>query len=274
MNISPRTRAKRLIGAVAACYALALCLTPVALAGPIDAAGGLSDATGTVTETVGNTTGGAVDAVTQPPAGTSDAGSGPVGKVVDTVTDTTGTATGTVVETVDTVTDTVDKATGGTTKPISDATKDTVKTVGQLGTSAGDSVAGVADAVEGTIRPSGNGGSDARDNDGRARSPRSARQGPADVLGTRNEQAVRSTQESRRVSLTSDTTSPIVTAPEESLVSQIGRIASEAAKQMAFPLALTLLVIGFLTMQNRMDRKDPKLALAPVDSEHDLLSFS
>jgi hypothetical protein len=35
-----------------------------------------------------------------------------------------------------------------------------------------------------------------------------------------------------------------------------------------------MLVGAFLMVQNRIDRKDPKLALAPVDSEHDLLSFT
>jgi hypothetical protein len=43
-------------------------------------------------------------------------------------------------------------------------------------------------------------------------------------------------------------------------------------RTLAVPLALILLVIGFLFMQNRIDRKDPKLALAPVGSEH--LTFS
>ena len=63
-------------------------------------------------------------------------------------------------------------------------------------------------------------------------------------------------------------------APEEGLVSQLGKIATEALEQAAFPLALTLMVIAFLMVQNRLDRKDPKLALAPVDSEQDLLSFT
>ena len=43
-------------------------------------------------------------------------------------------------------------------------------------------------------------------------------------------------------------------------------------RTLAFPLVLILFVIGFLFVQNRIDRKDPKLALAPVGSEH--LTFS
>ena len=47
--------------------------------------------------------------------------------------------------------------------------------------------------------------------------------------------------------------------------------ALEAAKDFAFPLLLTVLVGIFLAIQHRFDRRDPKLALAPV--VHDYLSF-
>jgi uncharacterized membrane protein YphA (DoxX/SURF4 family) len=47
---------------------------------------------------------------------------------------------------------------------------------------------------------------------------------------------------------------------------------SQLARTLAFPLVLILLVIGFVLAQNRFDRKDPKLALAPVGSEY--LTFS
>ncbi len=49
--------------------------------------------------------------------------------------------------------------------------------------------------------------------------------------------------------------------------------AAEATRQLAFPLALTMMVVVFLTIQGRFDRKDPKLSLAPVDSEQDTLYF-
>jgi hypothetical protein len=48
-------------------------------------------------------------------------------------------------------------------------------------------------------------------------------------------------------------------------------LAIEAAKRLAFPLALALIVLLFVAVQNRIDRKDPKLALAPVAP--DLLRF-
>ncbi len=37
-----------------------------------------------------------------------------------------------------------------------------------------------------------------------------------------------------------------------------------------FPLSLLLLVLAFLAIQNRIDRSDPKLALAPTFADPDL----
>lgn len=47
----------------------------------------------------------------------------------------------------------------------------------------------------------------------------------------------------------------------------------EAARRLAFPLMLLALVVGYVVFQNRIDRKDPKLALAALDQDPDLLSF-
>lgn len=68
------------------------------------------------------------------------------------------------------------------------------------------------------------------------------------------------------------TVPPVTTGP--SPLDRLADIAREATKQLAFPLALTLIVAGFLAIQGRLDRRDPKLVLAPVDSEQDFLSFS
>ena len=57
-----------------------------------------------------------------------------------------------------------------------------------------------------------------------------------------------------------------------SLFRRIGGAAAEAAKQVAFPLALALVVIAFLMVQNRLDRRDPKLASAPMAP--DVLRFA
>jgi hypothetical protein len=54
------------------------------------------------------------------------------------------------------------------------------------------------------------------------------------------------------------------------LIERIARVAAEVGKRSAFPSALLLLVLGFLSIQNRIDRRDPKLALAPVYPTPDL----
>ncbi len=57
------------------------------------------------------------------------------------------------------------------------------------------------------------------------------------------------------------------------LFGRVGEVSVEVAKKLAFPLALLLLVAGFLLIHNRIDRKDPKLAHAPVSADNDSLSF-
>jgi hypothetical protein len=57
-------------------------------------------------------------------------------------------------------------------------------------------------------------------------------------------------------------------------LSELSKAAVKTANRFSFPLGLAVLVIAFLAIQGRIDRLDPKLRLAPVDSKHDLLSFS
>jgi hypothetical protein len=54
------------------------------------------------------------------------------------------------------------------------------------------------------------------------------------------------------------------------LLRRVAEVAAEVGKRSAFPGALLLMVFGFLMVQNRIDRKDPKLALAPVYPTPDL----
>lgn len=56
-------------------------------------------------------------------------------------------------------------------------------------------------------------------------------------------------------------------------LAELARDAAEAARRFAFPLILTLLVLGFLVLQDKIDSKETKLVLAPVSAEEDLLSF-
>jgi hypothetical protein len=52
----------------------------------------------------------------------------------------------------------------------------------------------------------------------------------------------------------------------------IGQVAVKSLEKPQFPLLLLVVVALFLLIQNRIDRKDPKLASAPVESEP-LLGF-
>lgn len=58
-----------------------------------------------------------------------------------------------------------------------------------------------------------------------------------------------------------------------STLADIVRRALEAVEKFAFPLSLTLLVLAYLSAQGWFDRRDPKLALAAVDPDADLLRF-
>ena len=48
----------------------------------------------------------------------------------------------------------------------------------------------------------------------------------------------------------------------------------KTAERFSFPLSLALLVFFFMVVQGRIDRRDPKLRLAPLDSKHDLATFA
>ena len=59
----------------------------------------------------------------------------------------------------------------------------------------------------------------------------------------------------------------------ERLLDALGAAAAwtgENLDKTAFPLALLLLVLGYMGLQNRLDRRDPKLALAPVHADSTL----
>jgi hypothetical protein len=56
-------------------------------------------------------------------------------------------------------------------------------------------------------------------------------------------------------------------------LSELSKAAVKTANRFSFPLILAILVVAFLAIQGRIDRRDPKLRLAPVDSKHDLIPF-
>ncbi|MGH2755438.1 MAG: hypothetical protein ACRDLB_13545 [Actinomycetota bacterium] len=55
--------------------------------------------------------------------------------------------------------------------------------------------------------------------------------------------------------------------------SDAGRDLVEAIGGITFPLALVALVAAFLAIQGRIDRADPKLSVATLDPEDEMLSF-
>jgi hypothetical protein len=214
---------------------------------------------------------------------------GPIEDVVDSVTET-------VDDTVDTVTDTVEDTTEEVTGTVDETVDETVETVEEVvgprqegsesstgegrGPAVGapgtlDGEAGNPDTDPGN-RPSGSSGG----HDGGVTRTRGApalpdrrRPGDGRADGRISPSARGQTTEQQVIGL-SPVRDEAVTAASASRHedSILGRIA-EAARHAAFPLALALLVMGYIALQNRLDRKDPKLAAAAIDTEQNLMHF-
>jgi hypothetical protein len=186
----------------------------------------------------------------------------PVTAVQDTVDQTTTTVedtAATVNKTVEPVTDTVKGVLGQVPDPPDPGVID--DPTGILPDVLGSTV--TQPSGPGATKPSGNGttngpgGGNPRTAGGGAVSPSSFGRGP--VIGP----------VATPISLT-----PVVSKsiPPRGLFELIGSLPIEAkAAVLAFPLGLALIVLLFVAVQNRIDRKDPKLALAPVAP--DLLRF-
>jgi hypothetical protein len=158
----------------------------------------------------------------------------------------------------------VDEATGGATEPVTnEVRKISDENLGPVD----DAVGGVTDEVAGREAPSIGGGRTNGSLDDR-------------VLGQQN---------SRRNATTNDGAGggtggftqgrPIGTeivpqqGPDRASAGSVVQQAGELAKEIAFPLALLLMVGAFLAIQSRWDKQDPKLAMAPVDVDEQYLSF-
>jgi hypothetical protein len=55
---------------------------------------------------------------------------------------------------------------------------------------------------------------------------------------------------------------------------ELSAVAVKTAERFSFPLSLAFFVVLFIAVQGRIDRRDPKLRLAPLDSKHDVASFA
>lgn len=275
------------------------------------AAGGVTDAldgtTAGTTATVGGTTGevtGAVGGATSG-GGTTDVG-GTIGDTVGGVTDTAGGADGGGIPdvggtvgntlggdtdgsggggaTTDPVTGTVAGLTGNQGTGASSSGGSSSILDGLLGGSGGSNVPTLEDltpallddlveqaSVNGLSPAAAEGWIDGKKVVGAAsyRSARSALASLSSLMADISENVVAG-------GASSATTAPTVRMSEpdgESFFASAGRAAVQAAKALAFPLALALLVVGFLVAQGRIGRKDPKLVLAPVDTREESLTF-
>lgn len=223
----------------------------------------------------------------------------PVPSAVDDVTAQAGgvvdEVVGAVRDGVDAAAGAVSDATGGASDPVTDPVQDAVDDVaatahdaehtvdGAAGTVA-DTVDDVVDAVDhatgrGSDGPAGEGHKLNRRADDRVRARRTAaphaRRRAKSALGSRRRHPAGSgsltlAHAPRDGSSAGDAA---VTLPSPALGERLRRAAIDASKQLAVPLALTLLILAFVIAQHWADRRDPKLALAPLDSDHDLLTF-
>jgi hypothetical protein len=70
---------------------------------------------------------------------------------------------------------------------------------------------------------------------------------------------------------------PVAQVLQEALPEEVAAVvvpAVRTASTFAFPISLGFAVFGFLLLQQRIDRTDPKLAAAPLAHEDDVVNFS
>jgi hypothetical protein len=252
--------------------------------GAVEGAPGTADgAADSAVETVAGTT----ETVTDVVEDTTQAVTGPIEDVVDTVTDT-------VEDTVDTVTDTVEDTTEEVTDTVADADETVDEVVGPQPEGSepsrddgrpGVQTSGAADGGSGgAISHPGNPPSGSRaphDGDvnrpeGRPALPRHRidhnglfRTRPVNPRITRERGRAVDTPVIRATSVAEARAEDRPSGSGDSILRRV----AEAAKHPAFPLLLALVVMGYVAFQNRVDRKDPKLAAAAVDTEQELMRF-
>jgi hypothetical protein len=201
----------------------------------------------------------------------------PVSAVQDTTTEVVGTVTNAVDQTTTTVEDTAAAVTdqvNETVEPVTDAVK------GVLGQVPDPPDTGVIDdptgilpdvlgstvtqpSAPGATRPGGNGTATGPGGG----NPRTAGGGGGTGLSAFGRGPVIGPV-AAPISLTP---AVLLSIPQRGLFERIASLVIQRPELLAFPLALALIVLLFVAVQNRIDRKDPKLALAPVAP--DLLRF-
>ncbi|MDP9068047.1 MAG: hypothetical protein M3N53_06840 [Actinomycetota bacterium] len=289
--MTERTRKTRAAATLVVLAFVALnALGPVASAQVSTDIPGTSDPIGTVTDTV--------DSTTKPVQETVGTTKDPVQETIGTtkpVQDGIGNTTGGAVkDTTDTVTDTGGSTIDQTQKTVDDTTKST----GETATSTTDTVSGTASGGGGVINPDltvknplepkdldGDGKVSTKERNlqntagGGKKAHRAAYRdslsgdGRRDAAARAKRSALFDLEKKSRLAAANRTPVAIAPPQREGFITQLTKAAVEATKKLAFPLGLALMVGAFLMVQGRIDRKDAKLALAPIDSEQDLLSF-
>ncbi|HEX6009864.1 MAG TPA: hypothetical protein VFZ50_07130 [Actinomycetota bacterium] len=230
--------------------AFLIALTP----GPARAADCGLLGTSCVTDTLGQTAGGAVSTVQETVDQTVD-------EVVTAVEETVDETVDQVVGVVENVADTVKK----TPDKVVDTVDETVNTV--------NDTVGAVDPV--VAPPPPNGGSEQGSNDPAGNGSR-----PDTETSVVRPQGRGRSAPTLHVDLVAETspagdTVVVNGTSSTSPLDQPGPFAGslpEIARRLAFPLVLVGLVLGFVAIQNRLDRRDPKLALA--STTRDVLNFT
>jgi hypothetical protein len=175
--------------------------------------------------------------------------------------DVTCVVTGTAGSGRDPVTDTVDTVTG-TAKPVVDDPQGTVDHI-----------------LHGTVNPPGGGGGG-----GGTGGDQPGGHGTAGRPGGTGPHVVRGLQQSRSVGGRSAGPHPTGSTPDTSSIPATvakapvfadgfaGVAAHVVAPSLGVVLALLAVAVGFVMVQDRLDRRDPKLTLAPVQTE--MMGFS
>ena len=196
------------------------------------------------------------------------------------------TAGSTAEDTVGTVTDTVTEVAADPTAVLPDEVEDTVDQVTQpaegpvkkILDTVDQTVPGVVGVIPDELLGDGHNDGTGTGIDGSG-SLRPGKKGHAPGDRVRGARAATDTSIFGGVELATEsrarTPAPTVTpvAEEPSLFSQALEIAVKGLVRIAFPLVLAALVAVFLALQGRIGRKDPKLALAPLDPRQTTLTF-
>jgi uncharacterized protein YjbJ (UPF0337 family) len=224
----------------------------------------------------------AAQSLEQPNGLVDDTLGGILDETAGAVEETVGGVGGTVGEVEETVQETVggvQETVGGVQETVGGVQETAEKTVGDVTKEVGDTAANVGQSASDLV------GSGTQSSGG---SPAGSSAGPFDLggegSGTRTEGML--TREFARglgvpaIFLTDGTVdvSEIFTQPtsggaaaETGSSGGVAGVLAEIAKKIAFPLALVLVLGGFLLLHSRLDRSDPKLASAPRDTN--LLHF-